>query len=1135
MGSYHTTSQICAAMLLSIVPSFFPKARGDATEHLEWQLPIDSHGYSSVTVRASTEKLFTGEFTGEVTISGKTGQAFIVCAKNLSSEDFYHGASTAFPATSLDSSTDSNVHALTLANAMGKLTVEQSTPCPKYLRNQYPIASEQHIRSEKPFFVVSKRTDKSEDNQNSDVIIPVSFPITPKSLLSFSGGSGGSQDIDDQNNFKRPPFMPAPDKVMANLILLPTLNLPVNWRDYHPFAGLYHWLTDTAPLGVAEGVTILVRFDDMPTVTFRISRAESLELAENLLNARQLLHWLAPRLSGREQLIQQLLDLSAGSNEEPDEQSSEQPSYLPEETLKSIRKQLAIVLEQPDTEFSLQFESLELARILNRQDKTQSPPGIIQLGTTQSTTTRNTGTGGDTRKQSSSSIPAGNQSSKKTQENPEQDHHIKQKEFLKTELANTVDHYTIRLHQTEYHIDKWQVLENLDKPASATNLSLSCMDCQQDGISLQDMLSHAESHRLTCDQCQQFEPTTGTFEARQKMLEGHTQSQCKEYKGEVLAAPLMDDSISVFRFMIRFGTEETLLDLLQQFDLPVTAEDLSQTDRHQRTMLHDLTQYSSPKVVQTFLELFKQSITADLVHTLFACGHDQLIYDFIDRYYHQITRAELSAEALNGETLLHILFEKASPTAIARLIDNNTIDLNSELLGKNRARDGNTPAHLLFARGDNALTTTFLNRHSHYIDNTVATATNHVGVSVLQVLSQHYQPAAEPSEALLAELLASLGFESEPTALPAKTTIHTEGKPERTVTSPEKTKEINPAEQGEHGRTALHEAAEKGDIARVKLLIEQYELDREARLHEGAKIKSFDFSGANALHLAAYGGQPDMIRLLINEFGLDRNVKYYRGRTVLHSAALGGHPEVIRLLVDEFGLDRNVKDDDDRTTLHFAALGGHPEVIRLLIDEFKLDRNAKAHTGKTVLHFAANADSLEVIRLLINEFELDRNIKDSFGRTVLHFAAAGGSPEVIRLLIDELKVDRNIKSNQGATALHYALCGGYPEIIELLINTFGLDKNAKDDDGFTLLHYAALNGHSGVIGLLVDKFELDRNIKDNNGNTALFSAAFGGHPEVIRLLVDEFGLDRNVKSNRGKTSSAFRCFGGPSRGDPATD
>ena len=115
-------------------------------------------------------------------------------------------------------------------------------------------------------------------------------------------------------------------------------------------------------------------------------------------------------------------------------------------------------------------------------------------------------------------------------------------------------------------------------------------------------------------------------------------------------------------------------------------------------MLHDLTQYSSPKVVQTFLELFKQSITADLVHTLFACGHDQLIYDFIDRYYHQITEAQLGAEALNGETLLHILFEKASPTAIARLIDNNAIDLNSELLGKNRASDGNTPAHLLFAQ-----------------------------------------------------------------------------------------------------------------------------------------------------------------------------------------------------------------------------------------------------------------------------------------------------------------------------------------------------------------------------------------------------------------------------------------------------
>ena len=822
MGSYYTNLQICAAMFLSIVLSFFPKAEGGTTKHLEWQLPIDGHSYSSVTVRASTEKQGIQEesFTGEVTISGKTGQAFIVCAERLSSENFYLEASAAVTPVSSDSDERVNIYALTLSEEAGKLTIVQGQPCPEHFKLQYPIASEQHIRSEKPFFVESKRSAKDQDNQNSDVITPASFPITPKSLASRSGGGYG---IDDQNDFKRPPFMLMPDKAMANLILLPTMNLPADWREYRPFTGLYHWLTDTGH----EGVTILVRFDNMPVVTLRISQAESRELAGNILNARQLLHWLAPRLSGREQLIQQLLDLSADSDE--------QPSPLSEETLESIRKHLAIVLEQPDTEFSLAFEYSELARNLNRQNKTQSPPGIIQLGTTQSTTTHNAATGGGTGRQGRSGIPASNQDGKKTKKEPAQypAPDTRHNEFTDYVFAGA-EYYTVRLHQTEYRISKWQVLAHLDKPVSEADLRLSCQDCQQGGISLQDMLPHAETHQLTCDQCQQFQPTAGTVEARRRMLLSHTQSQCNEYKGEVQTAPLTDESLSLFRFMIRFGTEESLLDLLQQFDLSVVAEDLRRADRYQRIILHDLAQYASPEVVKAFLERFRQWITVDLLqrsdrygwtpmhylfqcqpeqtiietiqnvgqlithellsrqnhrgstllhtlyhralfpavaevfrglrsqgsdpfsqgllaiqdasgvnllHILFACGDDPLIYDFIDRLSHRITSAELGTETLNGETPLHPLFEQVSASAIIRLIDASTIHFNSELLRKKRASDGYTPAHLLFARGDVALTRIFLDSRYHHIDRTLATTTNNAGVSVLQVLLQHSLPA----------------------------------------------------------------------------------------------------------------------------------------------------------------------------------------------------------------------------------------------------------------------------------------------------------------------------------------------------------------------------------------------------------
>ena len=835
MGFFYTSFRLYTVVFLSAflsaVPSFFARAEEVTitTERLEWQLPMGGQSYSSLSVRASNRKQVTQleSFNGEVTIAGKTGQSFIVCATSLNSESFYQGAYIAVPVISLDSNADSNteinIYALTLSEETGKLTITQSQPCPEHFKPQYPIASEQYIRSDTPFFVMSKReskrTDRTQDNQNNDVITPVSFPINPKSLASLSGGG---YDADDQNDYKRPPFMPAPDKAMANLILLPTLNLPANWRDYLPFNGLYHWLTDTK----YEGVTILVRFDNMPVITFRISQAESRELAEHLLNAQQLLHWLAPKLSGREQLIQQLLDWSADSGE--------QTSLLSEETLKSIRKRLAIVLEQSDTEFSLTFES-QLNSQLNSQDKTQLPPGSIQLGTTQSTMTHNAAAGGNTGGQRRSDIPAGKQDGKKIQKesgyNPTSETKHKEPD---TAFSGPVPYYTIRLHQTKYHVSKMHVLANLDKPASQTDLRLFCLDCQQGGIPLRDMLSHAENHWQTSNQCQPVEPTANTAEAHQRMLQSHT--QCKEYPGRLLAEPLRDKFLSIFRLMIRFGTEETQLDLLQQLDLPVTAEDLRQTDLCQRTMLHDLTQYSSPKVLQAFLQRFKQWITTNLLqlfddngwtpahylfqcqpeqtivetmrqcdqylipyellsshnhrgstllhilyhrgffplvaevfygilnqmiptlhqglltqqdvtglnlmHILFACDDERPICDFIHQYSHQITSAELGAEARNGETPLHTLFGRGPLSAIKMLIDTCPTHLTSNPLSKRRHSDGYTPIHLLFARGNTALTKIFLDRRFYHIDRDLATTTNRAGDSVLQALLKHCPPAA---------------------------------------------------------------------------------------------------------------------------------------------------------------------------------------------------------------------------------------------------------------------------------------------------------------------------------------------------------------------------------------------------------
>ncbi|KAL9117806.1 MAG: hypothetical protein Q9187_005651 [Circinaria calcarea] len=72
------------------------------------------------------------------------------------------------------------------------------------------------------------------------------------------------------------------------------------------------------------------------------------------------------------------------------------------------------------------------------------------------------------------------------------------------------------------------------------------------------------------------------------------------------------------------------------------------------------------------------------------------------------------------------------------------------------------------------------------------------------------------------------------------------------VTSP-KNKCIGLAATNNLGQTALHVAAEKGDLSIVRLLLESSDIPVNAR----------DAQGSTALHLAAAGGYCDVVRLLL--------------------------------------------------------------------------------------------------------------------------------------------------------------------------------------------------------------------------------------------------------------------------------
>ena len=266
------------------------------------------------------------------------------------------------------------------------------------------------------------------------------------------------------------------------------------------------------------------------------------------------------------------------------------------------------------------------------QEKNQVQ-GIIQLGGNQSTEAQRSASNSAHGRQGSSNSHSGRGDTPNLQKQPGRLYPTlgegSEDPGIET-LPDTPFSYTIKIHQTEYRISKQQVLGYLNIPVSQAPFLLDCMDCQQGDIPLVNMALHAEreDHKLVCPLCQQFKPGLGTVNARQRMLQSHVQSDCRQCRGEVTVPPFVDESLTVLRFMFRFGSEETLLDLLQQFDLPVTAEHLQQADRYRKTLLHDLAQSASRSVIFAFIKRFKASINQELLQLQDSYGGTPLHYLF---------------------------------------------------------------------------------------------------------------------------------------------------------------------------------------------------------------------------------------------------------------------------------------------------------------------------------------------------------------------------------------------------------------------------------------------------------------------------------------------------------------------------
>ncbi|XP_024975217.1 ankyrin repeat-containing protein ITN1-like [Cynara cardunculus var. scolymus] len=276
---------------------------------------------------------------------------------------------------------------------------------------------------------------------------------------------------------------------------------------------------------------------------------------------------------------------------------------------------------------------------------------------------------------------------------------------------------------------------------------------------------------------------------------------------------------------------------------------------------------------------------------------------------------------------------------------------------------------------------------------------------------------------------------------------------------------------GRHNDTELHLAAQKGDLAAVKQILDDIDsqmvgtlsgadFDAEVAEIRASVVNEVNELGQTALYTAAEKGHLEVVKELLKYSDKETIMRKNRLEfDTLHIAASQGHDAIVQLLLDHDPSLCQTRSQGNATPLITAATKGHTAVVMELLSKDRSLLDIARSNGKNALHLAARSGHVEIVKALLENDPLLARRTDKKGQTALHMAVKGVSSEVVKLLLEAEPAIVMLPDKSGFTALHVATRKKRAEIVNELLS---LPDTSANVNALTRDHKTALDIAEGI-------------------------------------------------------------------------